>query len=81
MASRPAAAVVLELLRILADGLALPQIDKAAKRKILGENYANLIGPNIEADRRRISGDEFATRCAQGKVGPYSTTLSAGVAV
>ena len=62
-------------------GLALPQIDKAAKRKILGENYARLIGPDIEAAKQRIAGDEFAQQRAEGKASPYSTTRSAGVAV
>jgi uncharacterized protein len=63
------------------EGLALPQIDKAAKRKILGENYARLIGLDIEAAKQRVSNDEFAQRRAEGKAAPYSTTRSAGVAV
>jgi hypothetical protein len=65
----------------MVEGLALPQIDKAAKRKILGENCARLIGLDIEAAKQRISNDEFAQRRAEGKAAPYSTTRSAGVAV
>ncbi len=65
----------------MVEGLALPQIDKAAKRKILGENYARLIGLDIEAARQRIAGDEFAQRRAEGKAAPYSMTRCAGVAV
>lgn len=65
----------------MVEGLALPQIDKAAKRKILGENCARLIGLDIEAAKQRIAGDEFAQRRAEGKAAPYSTTRSAGVAV
>ena len=65
----------------MVEGLALPQIDKAAKREILGENYACLIGLDIEAAEQGISNDEFAQRRAEGKAAPYSTTRSAGVAV
>ncbi len=61
-------------------GLALPQIDKVAKHEILGENYARLIGVDIEAAKQRISNDEFAQRRAEGKAAPYSTIRSAEVA-
>ena len=62
------------------EGLGLPPIDRAAKRKILGENYARLIGLDIEAAKERIADDEFAKRRAQGKPEPYATTSSAGTA-
>ena len=84
MASRPAAAVVWnssEFPEGMVEGLALLQIDKAAKRKSLGENHARLIGLDIEAAKQRIAGDEFAQRRAEGKAASYSTTRSAGVAV
>jgi predicted TIM-barrel fold metal-dependent hydrolase len=64
----------------MVEGLGLPQIDEAAKRKILGENYANLVGIDLADAKARIADDEFAKRRSQGKPAPYSTTMSAGTA-
>jgi len=45
----------------------LPQLTDEYKRKILGENYAELIGLDIEAAKERIADDEFSRR--RGKEG------------
>lgn len=63
------------------EGYGLPQIDQTAKRKILGENYARLIGLDVEAAKARIADDEFAQRRREGKPKPYATTRSAGTPV
>jgi predicted TIM-barrel fold metal-dependent hydrolase len=62
------------------EGFGLPQIDSAAKRKIIGENYARLIGLDVEDAKARIADDEFARRRAEGRPDPYASTRSAGTA-
>ncbi|APX97199.1 amidohydrolase family protein [Natronorubrum daqingense] len=53
----------------------LPQITDEHKRKILGENYADLIGLDIDEAKSRITDDEFARyRADNGLADPYSTT-------
>ena len=44
------------------------------KAKILGLNYARLIGMDLDARLARIADDEFARRRAEGLAPPYSTT-------
>lgn len=55
----------------------LPQITDEHKRKILGENYAELIGLDVEAAREAVAGDEFEQRRSEGLAEPYSTTAAA----
>lgn len=38
----------------------VPQITDEHKRKILGENYADLIGFDIDEAKERIADDEFS---------------------
>jgi predicted TIM-barrel fold metal-dependent hydrolase len=53
----------------------VPELTDEHKRKILGENYANEFGIDVEARRERIADDEFASRrSAEGLAAPYSTT-------
>jgi predicted TIM-barrel fold metal-dependent hydrolase len=52
------------------------------KRKILGENYAEFIGLDIEAAKERFAGDEFDSRReSEGLADPYSETQSADAVV
>lgn len=55
------------------DKFRIPQIDTAAKRAILGENYARIIGIDIPAKRAEIADDGFATavRANGGLFAPY----------
>jgi hypothetical protein len=62
------------------EGFGLPQIDRDAKRKIVGENYARLIGLDVEDAKARIADDEFARRRTEGRPEPYASTCSAGTA-
>ena len=62
------------------EGFGLSQIDQDAKRKIVGENYARLIGLDVEQAKARIADDEFTRRRAEGRPEPYATTRSAGTA-
>jgi predicted TIM-barrel fold metal-dependent hydrolase len=43
----------------------LPELTTEDKRKIFGENLANLLGINIEKQRKKISDDEIAQRRAK----------------
>ncbi|MFB1062669.1 amidohydrolase family protein [Natrinema sp. H-ect4] len=53
----------------------LPQITDDHKRKILGENYADLIGLDVDEARARIADDEFSSARSNGELAePYSTT-------
>jgi uncharacterized protein len=55
----------------------IPQIDQAAKRAILGENYARATGLDIADRRARIAGDIFARTIAEkGLRAPYETWRS-----
>jgi hypothetical protein len=56
----------------------LSQLTDEDKRKILGLNYADLVGVDVDEARRRHEGDEFdRTLTAEGLQAPYSTTASA----
>lgn len=57
-----------------------PEMTEAMRRKILAENYANLIGLDLDARLAAIADDEFAQRRADGVLEPFSTTESAGMA-
>jgi hypothetical protein len=53
----------------------LPQLTDEHKRKILGENYAEFIGLDVEAARDRFAGDAFDQQVtADGLAAPYSLT-------
>lgn len=54
----------------------VPQITDEHKRKILGENYADLIGFDIDEAKERIADDEFSRRQEEqdGLADPLSTT-------
>lgn len=51
----------------------LPQIDLAAKRKILAENYARMNGIDLAARLAAIEGDDFARRRGARPAAPFST--------
>lgn len=57
----------------LIQGAGLPQIDDAAKRKILFENYARMTGLDLAARLVAVAGDEFARLKASGPLAPFST--------
>jgi hypothetical protein len=57
----------------LIQGAGLPQIDDAAKRKILFENYARMTGLDLAARLAAVGGDEFARLKASGPMAPFST--------
>jgi len=65
----------------LVKGRGTPQLTHEAKRKILGENYARVIGLDLEGARAAIVDDEFAQRRLAGRAAPYSTTKVAGKVV
>ena len=53
----------------------LPQVTDEHKRKMLGENYAELLGLDVDSLREAVADDEFAKRrAADGLAEPYSTT-------
>jgi predicted TIM-barrel fold metal-dependent hydrolase len=55
------------------------QITEADKRRILADNYAEMVGLNLESRLAAIRNDEFAKRRGAGApADPYSTTASAG---
>lgn len=52
----------------------IPQITDSDKRKILGENYAELLNIDIEKAKKKISGDQFDQKIkSEGKAEPWST--------
>lgn len=56
----------------------MPEFTDQHKRDILGRNYAELVGLDIEEARERFSGDEFAIeREEAGLADPFSTTNAA----
>jgi len=56
----------------------LPQITDEHKRKMLGQNYADLIGLDVDEARSGIKDDEFSQQQAEtGLADPYSTTEAA----
>jgi len=63
------------------DGSGIPHMTREAKRKILAENYARMIGLDLASARAGIADDEFARRRRSGLAQPYSTTRVAGKAV
>ena len=54
-------------------GTGLPQIDQAAKRKILFDNYQAMTGLDLTARLPATKTDEFADRRASGRAAPFST--------
>jgi predicted TIM-barrel fold metal-dependent hydrolase len=54
-------------------GTGLPQIDRAAKRKILFDNYARMTGVDLNSRLDAIKDDEFARRRPHGPAAPFST--------
>lgn len=55
----------------------IPQITDEMKRDILGRNYADLIGLDIDDAEAKIADDEFSQqRARDGIAAPYSTTES-----
>ncbi|GGY93212.1 amidohydrolase family protein [Novosphingobium colocasiae] len=60
---------------------ALPQLDEAAKAKILGGNYARMHGFDMADLRRRIQGDAFCRGAEDKLPAPYSTTSVAAQVV
>lgn len=52
----------------------LPQIDDAAKAKLLGGNYARMHGFDLDQIRRDIAGDEFDRAEGSALPAPYSAT-------
>lgn len=57
----------------LIESAGLPQVDLAAKRKILFDNYANMTGLDLASRLRATTNDEFARRRANGLAPPFST--------
>jgi len=62
----------------LVERCGIPQMTDKVKRKILAENYAAMIGMDLDARLAGIEGDEFAQRTAGGLAPAYSTTHAAG---
>ena len=56
----------------------LPQVTDEHKRNILGRNYAETVGLDIDALQERHADDEFAERGGDGEAlaAPYSTTAA-----
>jgi hypothetical protein len=56
----------------------MPEITDEHKRDILGRNYADLVGLDIEAAQERLADDGFSTRTDEsGLADPFSTTNAA----
>jgi predicted TIM-barrel fold metal-dependent hydrolase len=58
---------------VLRDGYGYPELTPEIKRKILGGNTARLHDLDVAATRRRIDGDEWSRRRAEGKAEPWSS--------
>ena len=56
----------------LRDGYGYPELTLEIKRKILGENMAQLHGIEIEQAKSRIKDDEWSRLRAKGKAEPWS---------
>ena len=66
----------------MVEGLGLPSMTKDLKKKVLGENYARILGLDIPAMKAKLEQDEFGVAKAQtGKASPYSSVPFAGEAV
>jgi hypothetical protein len=60
----------------------IPQITVDAKRKILADNYARVLGIDIAEAKRAIAGDQYTRhRAANGNASPFSTTHARGAVV
>lgn len=55
------------------ESVGLPQLDRAAKRKILFDNYARMTGLDLNSRLEAIKDDAFARRRAEGPLAPFST--------
>jgi len=66
----------------LVDEAGIPQMDEAAKRKVLAENYARMIGLDLPQRLSQIADDEFVQRRRRENGGalfePFSTTETHG---
>jgi hypothetical protein len=59
----------------------IPQLTVESKRKILAENYARMVGLDLDAGVKAIEDDDFAAKRATNGGEPfdlYSTTEAAG---
>ena len=56
-----------------------PELTPERKRKILAENYAGMIGLDLEERLGRIRGDEFDQRRGEGVHPPFTTTSLSAV--
>ncbi len=66
----------------MVEGLGLPPMTKELKRKVLGENYARILGLDIAAMKEKLEQDEFGiSKKQKGKAPPYSSVEFAGEAV
>ncbi len=61
------------------EGYGVPQLTIEAKRKILAENYARMVGLDLAERLSRIRDDDFGRRRREGRAAPYSTTAVAGM--
>ncbi len=57
----------------LIEGAGLPQLDLAAKRAILFDNYGRMTGLDLDARLSATRDDEFARRRPDGPLAPFST--------
>ncbi|KAE8755136.1 amidohydrolase family protein [Paraburkholderia madseniana] len=57
----------------LIEGAGLPQLDLAAKRAILFDNYGRMTGLDLEGRLSATRDDEFARRRPDGPLAPFST--------
>lgn len=56
----------------------MPELTDEHKRNILGRNYAEMIGLDVEAAKERLADDQFSREVAdQGLADPFSTTNAA----
>ena len=58
-------------------GTGLAQIDRAAKQKILFDNYQTMTGLDLAARLPATADDAFARRRASGPAAPFSTLREA----
>lgn len=62
----------------IVEGGGVAQLTEADKRKILAENYARMIGLDLDARLAAVRDDEFARQRNGGPAEPFSTTTVAG---
>jgi hypothetical protein len=52
----------------------IPEMTEEGRRKIFAENYARMIGLDLDARLAAVRGDEFDQRRGEGLLPPFSTT-------